>query len=103
VLQERRPRAAFGGWVEILADGRRLRATATDLSVAGLGVEMRGALPEASQPVVSEFALPGISLPLALEGEVAWTDKRASRFGVRFRDLDPGLAELIESYVAGKL
>jgi hypothetical protein len=102
-LRARQPRALFRGWVEIVADGSRRRATAHDLSVAGIGIEMKGALPDRAQRVVSEFALPGIGLPLALEGEVAWADAEVSRVGIRFVDLDPGLAELLESYVAGRL
>lgn len=101
--QDRRPRAPFRGWVEITADGRRRRATAIDLSVAGIGIEMGGTLPRTEQRVVSEFALPGIGLPLELEGVVAWRDDAGSRFGVRFVELDPGLAELLESFVHGRL
>ena len=95
------PRAAFDGWVEISTGGQRRLATARDLSAAGIGVDLPGEplTPEAA--IVCEFTLPGISLPLALDGHVAWT--AGSRLGVRFHDVDPGLAELLENHVAGRL
>lgn len=99
----RAERAPFVGWVELSSGGVRRRARALDLSVAGIGVELAGPAPAAHEPVVSEFALPGISLPVALDGVVAWVDPRSSRVGVSFGDVDPGLAELLASFVAGRL
>jgi PilZ domain-containing protein len=96
-------RARFESWVELRADGTLRRAGARDLSVHGLGLSLPGPLPERQSAVVSEFALPGITLPLALEGIVVWTNPRASRMGIRFVGVDPGLAELLASYVAGRL
>jgi hypothetical protein len=98
--RRRNPRTPFDGWVEINSAGQRRLATARDLSPAGIGVDLPGEplAPEAA--IVCEFALPGISLPLALEGHVAWT--AGSRLGVRFDDVDPGLAELLENHVAGR-
>jgi hypothetical protein len=101
--QRRVDRAPFVGWVELALDGSRRRARALDLSVLGIGVELGGPVPAVREPVVSEFALPGISLPLALEGVVAWTDPGRARLGVAFADVDPGLAELLASFVAGRL
>ncbi|HME70787.1 MAG TPA: PilZ domain-containing protein [Myxococcota bacterium] len=96
-------RARFEGWVELRAGGTRRRAAARDLSVRGIGLSLPGPLPERQSAVVSEFALPGITLPLALEGVVVWTNPRASHIGIRFVGVDPGLAELLDSYVAGRL
>ena len=95
------PRTAFDGWVEISTGGQRRLATARDLSAAGIGVDLPGEPLAPDLPIVCEFTLPGISLPLALEGHVAWT--AGSRLGVRFQDVDPGLAELLENHVAGRL
>jgi len=101
--QQRRPRAPFSGWVELTAAGRRRLGTGRDLSPGGIGLELRGELPEVGGPVTSEFTLPGISIPLALEGSVAWSDRGRSRVGVRFEHVDPGLAELLENFVGGRL
>jgi hypothetical protein len=96
-------RARFEGWVELRAGGTRRRAAARDLSARGIALSLQGALPARGSVVVSEFALPGITLPLSLEGIVVWTNSAASRIGIRFMEVDPGLAELLDSYVAGRL
>jgi len=86
----------------LTADGRRRLGTGRDLSAGGIGVELRGELPPVGGPVTSEFALPGISLPIALDGRVAWCDGASQRVGVRFERIDPGLAELLENFVGGR-
>jgi hypothetical protein len=102
VVAQRRSsqRTAFGGWVELhVAGGRRL-AQGRDLSARGIGLELPGAPLRADTRVTCEFALPGISLPLELEGSVAWS--KGARLGVRFDEIDPGLAELLDNHVAGR-
>jgi len=99
----RAERAPFAGWVELSSNGVRRRARALDLSVHGIGVALTGPPPAMREAVVSEFALPGISLPVALDGTVVWVDPDASRAGVAFAEVDPGLAELLASFVAGRL
>lgn len=98
--RRRSSRAPFDGWVEINVAGERRLATARDLSPAGIGVDLPGAPLAPAAALICEFALPGISLPLALDGHVAWAD--GSRLGVRFDDVDPGLAELLENHSAGR-
>ena len=100
---QRLPRAPFSGWVELTAEGRRRLGTGRDLSPGGIGLELRGELPAVGGTVTSEFTLPGISIPLALEGRVAWSDEGRQRVGVRFERVDPGLAELLENFVGGRL
>lgn len=99
----RRPRTPYRGWVELSCEGQRARTAGVDLSVDGLGL----ALPEAGIPVegalVSEFALPGITLPVELQGHWAWADPAARRGGIRFESVDPGIADLLENFVAGRL
>ena len=95
-------RAPFESWVELRLPGARRRAEARDLSVQGIGLALSGPLPAVADAVVSEFALPGITLPLALEGVVVWADPAGSRIGVRFREVDPGLAELLGNFVSGR-
>jgi hypothetical protein len=101
--RRRHPRATFAGWVEIIAEGGRRLGTGWDLSAGGIGLALRSAPPALAVRVSSEFALPGISLPLALDGMVAWCDAASGRLGIRFEGVDPGLAELLESFVSGRL
>jgi hypothetical protein len=99
----RAERRTFSAWVELSDGPERRRAKATDLSVGGMGISLHGA-PLAPQTLVtSEFPLPGIGLPLELHAEVAWFDPRAERGGLRFVDVDPGLAELLGRFVDGRL
>ena len=102
--QERRRigRAPFDGWVELRVDGRSRRARGVDLSRDGLGLALPPPHPRGSR-LVTEFALPGISPPLAIESEPAWTDTARERLGLRFRALDPALAELVARFVSGRL
>lgn len=67
----------------------------------GLGVLLDGDPLAAGSRAIAEFPLPGIGLPLELSAEVVWVG--ADRAGLRFTDVDPGLRELVESFVAGKL
>ncbi len=103
--QDRRKssRAELRSWVEITSDGVRRRAECFDLSVGGLGVELRSDGFPRDAAVISEFPLPGIGLPLELSGVVVWHDPATGRLGLRFVDLDPGLGELVESFVRGDL
>lgn len=98
----RRSRAPYRGWVELTVGSERIRAEGCDLSVDGIGIEVDPA-PPSDAALVSEFALPGISLPLELEGRLVWSDARSGRAGVRFEAVDPGLAELLSNFVAGRL
>jgi hypothetical protein len=98
----RRIRARYRGWVELTLGSDRIRAEGWDLSVDGIGVEMDGA-PPIDTRLVSEFTLPGISLPLHLHGRLVWSDSASGRAGVRFEAVDPGLAELLSNFVAGRL
>jgi len=98
----RRSRAPYRGWVELRIGRERLRAEGCDLSVDGIGLELSGPPPVEAE-LVSEFALPGIALPLALAGHVAWADPASGRAGIRFESVDAGLADLLANFVAGRL
>jgi len=103
VEQRRRERAPYKGWVELTVDGRRLRVEGRDLSADGIGVALPVPPPDVACSLVSEFALPGIALPVELRGYVVWSDAGSGRAGVRFEGIDPGLAELLSNFVAGRL
>ena len=97
----RSPRTPFDGWVELRADGARRLVAAFDLSAGGIGILVSpdGLPPRTS--VTCEFPLRGISLPIELEGSVAWSV--GARVGICFGSVDPGLVELLENHVAGNL
>jgi hypothetical protein len=99
----RRPRAPYRGWVEICSGGERARAEGHDLGVDGIGLVLPEAPLPVNGPLVSEFALPGISLPLELRGRWVWLDEKARRGGIRFEEMDAGLADLLSNFVAGRL
>lgn len=99
-------RARFDSWVEIAvsgASGMRLRGSGRDLCADGIGLCVDDFAPPKATRVMSEFLLPGITLPIAIPGVVAWVDEERARLGVRFVGVDPGLAELLSSYVEGRL
>lgn len=103
-MEERRSaeRAGLSGWVELSVSGqRRRRAVGSDVSVDGLGVLHDGTALHTGARVMTEFPLPGIGLPLEIPAEVVWVGEE--RAGLRFAEMDPGLRELVESFVAGRL
>ncbi len=102
-MEERRKsgRAELDSWVEIDADGVRSRATVSDVSTGGLGIALHGSALAPGTALVAEFPLPGIGLPLELRACVVWAHDR--HVGLRFESVDPGLRELLASYVDGRL
>jgi hypothetical protein len=103
-VRERRrgARTAFEAWVEIAAGGERRLARSRDLSEEGLGVELEPPHPAPGERVEGEFPLPGIRLPLVVAARVAWCDPATGRLGLAFEALDHGVAELLQSAVAGR-
>lgn len=97
------PRTRFDGWVEVASGGQRLRGAGHDLSRDGIGLSLEETPPAVTSQLVSEFALPGIGLPLELQGQVVWMNPETRSLGVRFQGVDPGLADLIANFVAGRL
>lgn len=87
----------------ISSDGRHRRARGRDLSSQGIGVVLDGVHPPEERFVESEFALPGFFVSIALRARVAWSDAGSGRLGLRFEEIEPELAELLENYVAGRL
>lgn len=102
-MNERRkaPRADLDAWVEIASAKGRVRASTFDVSADGLG--LKGVAPQVGASLLAEFPLPGIGLPLELAGQVVWSDASGSRAGLLFQDVDPGLREILASYVSGRL
>lgn len=104
-LWERRrsPRARLEGWVELSADGNRQRGALRDVSVDGLGVARVDRALAPGQRLLAEFPLPGIGLPVELEGVVVWGGPPGGPAGIRFLGMDPGLAELLSRHASGGL
>jgi hypothetical protein len=100
--RRRGERAAFAVWVELSMGSERRLARSCDLSARGLGLVLDAPHPPPGAFVESEFALPGFGLPLSVAARVAWTDPVARRLGLAFERLDLGVAELLESAVAGR-
>ena len=102
-MSERRKaaRAGLDTWVEIASANGRVRASTCDISAEGLG--LTGVAPEVGASLLAEFPLPGIGLPLELAGQVVWSDAAGPRAGLLFREVDPGLREILASYVSGRL
>ncbi len=100
--RRRGERAAFAGWVELAFGSERRLARSCDLSARGLGLLLDPPHPAPGEVVESEFALPGIGLPLAVPARVAWSDPAGGRLGLAFERLDVSVAELLESAVAGR-
>ncbi len=99
-------RAPLAVAVDVRFGGTRQRARAADLSETGLGIIVRGDRARAlvtGHEVEVEFALPGLSPPLALAAQIVWHDSSAERLGVRFQSLDPGLAALLDAFARGRL
>jgi hypothetical protein len=103
--EERRSshRAKFDGWVGIAAGDVHRMARGRDLSAQGIGLTLGGPHPFTRGAVESEFALPGFFVPVKLLARVAWADSRTETLGLCFEEIDAGLAELLENYVAGRL
>jgi hypothetical protein len=83
-------------------DAHRI-ARGRDLSARGIGLILGGPHPFTAGVVESEFALPGFVVPLKLSARVAWADSRTQGLGLHFEEVEAGLVELLENYVAGRL
>src|SRR6202035_1993773 len=71
--------------VKIVLEGKTLNATSTNISEGGLALMLREALPKGSAPRL-KFSLPGTSIHLEVEAEVAWVDLKGLA-GFRFRNV----------------
>ena len=101
VCRRRMPRAGFDAAVDLHGgDGPPRVALARDLSADGLGLAASAPHPPVGERLRSDFALPGLAVPVSVEAVVAWSEPRAGRLGLRFAALDPPLRELLERWVS---
>lgn len=96
-------RTPFAAPVELRAGGGLRRARALDLGRHGIGLALDAPHPSPGHAVDLEFALPefDLRLPLAVSAVVAWSDAAGGRLGLRFAELDPGVAELLDRLTVG--
>jgi CheY-like chemotaxis protein len=87
--------------VKVLADDREIKATSTDISEGGMALLVHQALPKNANPRL-QFTLPGTTLSMDIESEVAWADLKG-RVGLRFRNLAPSSQELLEKWLNEKM
>jgi DNA-binding NtrC family response regulator len=81
------------------ADGQKLKATITNISEGGMAIFFRGKFPSGS--VSATFNLPGGASPLEPKVQVAWMDD-SGRAGLRFVDLNQGLREQLDQWLAAQ-
>jgi DNA-binding response OmpR family regulator len=83
--------------VSVVLDNKELKATSTNLSEGGIALLVHQALPKNATPRV-RFALPGISLALEVETEVAWANLKGL-VGLRFLNVPSSSKELLEGWL----
>ena len=111
--RERRagPRVRFHEPVRVSSSGIELECTGLDLSISGVGVELRGTAPWALGPTVQiRLALPGSQeldilgwLVRRFEHDRRLEGFRAEGLGIAFDPLEPEERRAIERYVATRL
>jgi|SRR6267154_140874 len=87
--------------VKVLVDDKGIKATSTDISEGGMALLVHQALPKNANPRL-QFTLPGTTLSMDIESEVAWADLKG-RVGLRFRNLPPSSQELLEKWLNEKM
>jgi DNA-binding response OmpR family regulator len=81
----------------LVLDGKELQGTSTNISEGGIALLLHHALPKNATPQLL-FTLPGTSVALELETEVAWADLKGY-VGLRFLNVPPGSRELLERWL----
>ena len=79
-------------------EGKKLKATLTNISEGGMAIFFRGKLAPASLSSIS-FKLPGAATPLEPKVQVAWMDE-SGRAGLRFVEMAKDAKELLNRWLA---
>ncbi|MFH1262075.1 MAG: PilZ domain-containing protein [Pseudomonadota bacterium] len=108
------PRADFKIAVKVEHLSRLQQFYSQDLSSGGIFLEVPGKPPEIGAKLRLQFQVPGIKKPIVVDAEVMHQHtfqlidpslrKKVARHGIglRFLNLDPKDAELIQKHVTGK-
>jgi c-di-GMP-binding flagellar brake protein YcgR len=83
--------------VQVIIDGKTVKATSTNLSEGGIALMLREALPKGATTHL-KFSLPEANLHLEVESEVAWADVKG-RVGLRFRNVPQSDQERLEQWL----
>jgi ActR/RegA family two-component response regulator len=87
MLKERRRyfRQPIKMQVQVVLENKTLNATSTNLSEGGIALMLHDAVPKGAAPIL-KFALPGTTIRIEVEGEVAWSDVKGLA-GFRFHNV----------------
>jgi CheY-like chemotaxis protein len=83
--------------VEVVLDGKILKATSTNVSEGGIALILHDAVPKGATPHL-KFSLPGSNLQMQVEAEVAWNDMKG-RAGFRFHNVPKSSREQLERWL----
>jgi DNA-binding response OmpR family regulator len=83
--------------VEVVLEGKTVKATSTNISEGGIALMLREALPKGATPHL-KFSLPGANLHMDVESEVAWADVKG-RVGFRFHNVPQSSQERLERWL----
>lgn len=83
--------------VSIVLNDKEVKAASTNISEGGIALLVHQALPKNATPHL-RFTLPGTSLALEVETEVAWADLKGC-VGLRFLNVPPSSQELLERWL----
>jgi DNA-binding response OmpR family regulator len=81
----------------LVLEDKELRAESTNISEGGMALVLHHALPKNAMPRL-RFTLPGTSLSLDVETEVAWADLKGC-VGLRFLNVPASSQELLERWL----
>lgn len=87
--------------VQVILEGKTLKATSTNISEGGIALMLRDALPKGATPRL-KFSLPDANLQMEVESEVAWADVKG-RAGFRFRNVPASSQEKLEKWLDDRM
>ncbi len=83
--------------VDVVLDGKILKATSTNISEGGIALMLHEAVPKGAAPRL-KFSLPKSNLRMEVEGEVAWSDMKGLA-GFRFQNVPKSSQEQLEHWL----
>jgi CheY-like chemotaxis protein len=83
--------------VRLVVDDKEIKGSSTNISEGGIALVLRHALPKNAKPRL-QFTLPGNSMSMDVECEVAWADIKGHA-GLRFLNVPHNSQELLEKWL----
>jgi hypothetical protein len=87
--------------VKVVLGEKTLSATSTNISEGGMALMMREPVPKGVAPLL-KFSLPGVSIHMEVEAEVAWVDVKGL-VGFRFHNVPSGSQAQLERWLDEQL